>query len=46
MFNELRGLKFVRTQFLNEKKNKNKKKTALTEDETKYNTFYFNSKQN
>ena len=44
MFNELRGLKFVRTQFLNEKKKK--KKTALTEDETKYNTFYFNSKQN
>lgn len=44
MFNELRGLKFVRTQFLNEKKQK--KKTALTEDETKYNTFYFNSKQN
>lgn len=45
MFNELRGLKFVRTQFLNEKKQK-QKKTALTEDETKYNTFYFNSKQN
>ena len=43
MFNELRGLKFVRTQFLNEKKKtKKQKKTALTEDETKYNTFYFN----